>query len=402
MAVHKKIVVNGNLKKANIRLNWEVIIKEIPVDLPKLAVKSIVSIRMQLIGFWQKTLIEFESSEVASLVASKWFVLIRKNLVCVVLTVNDKQIWVPKDCHWALLYILPVGTSAHDLSDLLISYGGKTCFIGRNPGSYVRNQCAIICFENENARLAVVSTIPIFKDVSLCWTSLVLASCTKCEQFGHTTTNCSVGRSSGVHEKRVVSNQDQICLADIYKKKSAPIAHPVSFDGKTWAQVASNISSCVSLSGSLGSGLCSSSVPPLVIPDHLVVSCLSDHLAVLEHSLELLANCVSGILVRLNSFGVISLILSSLAPPPVVSAALSSEVNLDMIVDNALSYSDITPSVTIDAVVNLSASSSKVLTAKVGGLKTKLVTLKASVGSVLDKLNLLCSGLDLSAPMLSQ
>ncbi|KAG9284437.1 hypothetical protein G9A89_023694 [Geosiphon pyriformis] len=371
MAVCEKIVVNSDLKKANIHLNQEVIVKEISVDLLKLAVES--------------ALIEFESSEVASLAASKWSVLMGKDLVHVALTVNNKQTWASRDHHWALLYTLSVGTSAYDLSELLVLYGRRTCFIGCNPGLYVHNQCAIICFENEDVRLAAVSTILIFKGVSLHWASFVLASCIKCEQFGHITINCLVGGSSGVREKRV--------------KKSAPIACPVLFGGKTWTQVASGTSFCVSPSGFPGSGLYSGLVPPLAVSNHLVVSHLNNHLAVLEHSLELLANCVSGILVRLDSFGVVSLVPSSLALPPAVSAALSSEVDSDMIVDNALSSSDITPPITIDAVVDLNASSSKVLTVKVHGLKIKLVALEASVGSVLDKLNLLCSGLGLSAPI---
>ncbi|KAG9303395.1 hypothetical protein G9A89_013721 [Geosiphon pyriformis] len=109
MAVHEKIVVNGNLKKANIHSNREVIIKEIPVDFPKLAVESVFSKFGRI------------SSKVASLVASKWSVLVGKNLVCVVLV------------HQALLYTLLVGTTAHDFSGLLDLYSGKTCVIGHNP-----------------------------------------------------------------------------------------------------------------------------------------------------------------------------------------------------------------------------------------------------------------------------
>ncbi|KAG9287993.1 hypothetical protein G9A89_017588 [Geosiphon pyriformis] len=371
IAVREKIVVNSNFKKTNIRLNWEVVIKEIPVDLPKVTVES--------------AQIEFESSEVTSLVASKWSVLVGKNSVCVALAVCDKQI-----------------TSAYDLSDLLISYGGKTCFIGRNPSSYVHDWCAIISFKNEAARLAAVYIIPIFKGVSLHWASLVLASCTKCEQFGHITVNCSVDESSGIHKKRVVSDHDRVHLAGIYKKKSAPIVCLVLFGGKTWAQVASGTPSCAFPSGSSGSGLHSGLVPPLAVSDPLVVSHLDDHLAVLECSLELLANRVSGILVRLDSFGMVPAVSSFLASSPVASAALGSGVNSNIIVDNALGFSDVTSPITDDAVVDLSASSSKVLTTKVGSLKTKLVTLEASVGSVLDKLNFLCSGLGLSAPTVSQ
>ncbi|KAG9285170.1 hypothetical protein G9A89_004385 [Geosiphon pyriformis] len=192
MAVCKKIVVNGDLIKANIHLNWEVIVKKIPVDLPKLAVESVfskfgrvVSIKMQLIGLWQKALIEFESSEVASLVVFKWSVLMRKGLVCVALAVGDKQMWVLRDQHWALLYTLLVSTTAHDFSGLLNLYSGKTCVIGCNLVTGV----------------------------------------------------CSVGENFGSHGKRVVTNLDRVHLASIYKKKQAPVTRPVSFGSRTWALV---------------------------------------------------------------------------------------------------------------------------------------------------------------------
>ncbi|KAG9302482.1 hypothetical protein G9A89_006446 [Geosiphon pyriformis] len=78
LAISEKILVNDNLRKSSVRSDWEVIVKEISVDLSRLAVESVfskfgkvVSIKMQLIGLWQKALVEFESSEVASLVASK-------------------------------------------------------------------------------------------------------------------------------------------------------------------------------------------------------------------------------------------------------------------------------------------------------------------------------------------
>ncbi|KAG9292058.1 hypothetical protein G9A89_017958 [Geosiphon pyriformis] len=78
MAIGKKILVNDNLRKMDVHSDQEVIVKEIPVDLPRLAVESvfskfgkIVSIKIQLVGFWQKALVEFESSEIASLVVSK-------------------------------------------------------------------------------------------------------------------------------------------------------------------------------------------------------------------------------------------------------------------------------------------------------------------------------------------
>ncbi|KAG9300578.1 hypothetical protein G9A89_000759 [Geosiphon pyriformis] len=88
LAVSKKILVNNELRKVNNHSNQEIVVKEILVNLPKSAVESvfskfdkIVSIRMQLIGLWQKVLVKFESAEIASMVASKWSVLMGKDSV---------------------------------------------------------------------------------------------------------------------------------------------------------------------------------------------------------------------------------------------------------------------------------------------------------------------------------
>ncbi|KAG9292912.1 hypothetical protein G9A89_016274 [Geosiphon pyriformis] len=352
MAINEKILVNDDLRKVNSHSDWEVIVKEIPVDLPKLAVDSaffkfskIVLIKMQLTGFWQKTLIEFELFEVASLVVSKWSVLMGKDSVHVALAVSDKQI-------------------------LLESYGGKTCFIGHNPNSYVHDRCVIICFGDEAFKLAAIGTVPVFKGAGL-----FLASCTRCKQFGHVMINCSLGENSGVRGKRMVSDQDWICLARIYKKKSALIAYPVLFGGKIWVQVAGGFPSCVVLSGLVGAGLHSGLVSPSMMTDSPTISHLNNRLAILEHSLELLTDRIFGILI------------------------MTSDVNSDMIVDTALVSSSTPLSIVHNAVVELSSSSSKVLTAKVGGLEIKLIALKALVGSVLDKLNILCFGSGLSVPL---
>ncbi|KAG9303889.1 hypothetical protein G9A89_005799 [Geosiphon pyriformis] len=355
LAISKKILVNNNLRKSSVCSDWEVIVKKIPVDLFRLAVKSVfskfgkvVSIKMQLIGLWQKAL----------------------DSVHVALAINNKQTW-------ALLYTLSVGINTHDLFCLLESYSGKTCYIGHNSNSYVCDRCAVICFGDKASKLAAIGTVPVFKGVSLRWAGLSLASCTHCKQFGHVMVNCSLGEYSGVRGKRVVSEQDQIHLAGIYKKKSAPIARP--------AQVAGGSSSRVTSSGLVGAGLHSGLVHSSMATDSPTISYLNDRLAILEHSLELLTNCIS--------------VTFSLSLLPAVSETLTSNVDFDMIMDTALVSFGTPPFVIYDAVVKLSSSSSKVLTAKVGGLETKLIALEASVGSVLDKLNILCSGLGLSVPL---
>ncbi|KAG9304316.1 hypothetical protein G9A89_019878 [Geosiphon pyriformis] len=220
MVINEKIIVNNNLKKINNHSDQEIIIKEIPVDLPKLAIEAvfskfgkIISIKMQLIGLWQKALVKFESIKTACLVASKWSVLMGKDSVRVALAISDKKLWILRDCYRTLLYTLLVGTTAHNLSEL----------------------CVVICFESKASKLAAIGSVPVFKGVSLQWAGFFLASCTQYKQFGHIIINCSLGGNSGVCEKQVFFNQDQVYLAGIYKKKLASISHPMFFTGKTWA-----------------------------------------------------------------------------------------------------------------------------------------------------------------------
>ncbi|KAG9300420.1 hypothetical protein G9A89_010045 [Geosiphon pyriformis] len=384
MAISEKILVNNDLRKVNSRSDRRVIIKEIPVDLPKLA------------------LVEYESSEMADLVTARWSVLMGKNSVHVAKANIDKQTWVSRDQHRALLYTLLVGINAHDLSSLLESYGGKTCYIGCNPNSYVRDRCAVICFGNKASKLAAIGTVPVFKNVNLYWAGLSLASCTRCKQFSHVMVNCSLGEYSGVRGRRVVSEQDWICLAGIYKKKSASVTRPVSFGGKTWAQVVGGSPSHMISSDLVGTGLHSGLVPSSMATVSPTVSYLNDWLAILECSLELLTDHISGILVRLESIDLVPVVTPSLSLLPVVSETLSSDVISDMILDTALVLPGTPLSVIHDAVVKLSSSSSKVFTAKVSGLETKLIALEVSIGSVLNKLNILCSGSGLSVLLSSQ
>ncbi|KAG9304125.1 hypothetical protein G9A89_019687 [Geosiphon pyriformis] len=345
MTINEKIMVNNNLRRVNNHSDREVIIKEIPVDLLKSVVEAvfskfgkIVSIKMQLIGLWQKALVEFEFLEVADLVTARWSVLVRKNSVCVAKAVS-------RDRFQALLYILLIGMTAHDLSELIEAYDGKTCFIGCNPTSYVYDQCAVICFESKASKLAAIGLVLVFKGVSLYWAGLSLASCAHCKLFGHIAINCSVGRGSGGHGKCVVTSQDRVRLANIYRKKQVPIVRPVSFSEKTWAQVTGGSPSRVVSLGALGVGLILGS----------------------------------------NAF---SMNLSLSVSP----TAIVSDMDLGLALDSTLlSSASSFPNVG-KSFVDFSPSSSKVLTAKIGSLKSNMMALEALIRLVLGRLDHLCSG----------
>ncbi|KAG9307326.1 hypothetical protein G9A89_017154 [Geosiphon pyriformis] len=283
MAINKKIIVNDGLKKINNCSDQEIIIKEIPIDLLKSMIEAvfskfgkIISIKMQLIGLWQKALVEFESTETACL-----------DSVHVALAISDKKLWILRNHYRTLLYTLLVGITAYNLFELVEAYGGKTCFIGRNPSLYVHNKCAVICFESKAFKLAAIGFVSVFKGVSLQWAGLSLASCIQCKQFGHITINCSL----------VFSDQDRICLAGIYKKKLALIFHSMSFAGKTWAQVAGSLNSRMALSSS-GSG----SLLAMVSPSQFSLD-VNNRFAALEHSLVSLAKQVNKLAKRLNALG---------------------------------------------------------------------------------------------------
>ncbi|KAG9301041.1 hypothetical protein G9A89_015777 [Geosiphon pyriformis] len=318
LTICKKILINDNLRK-------EVIIKEISVNLFKSAIESVFSkfgqvilIRIQLIGLWQKALVKFKSSDVASL-----------------------------DQHQALVYTLPVGTMAHDFSVLVEAFGGKTYFIG--------HRCTVICFEDKASMLAAVGSVPVFKGVSLHWAGLSLACYAKCKQFGHVSEMYSVSGNSGVCEKWVVTDYNWVCLANIYKKKQMPIICPVFF-------VADGSSFLLSSSSLLGTGLSSGT--------KFSIGAWSSSTSADPHD-------VSGIVRKLSFVELVSLLPVSYKLLLAVFTPLAPEVNSDMVLDD-------------------------ILTTKMGGLESKIMSLEALISSVLIKLDYLCSGSGSLLPFSSQ
>ncbi|KAG9297440.1 hypothetical protein G9A89_020841 [Geosiphon pyriformis] len=341
-AVPDKTLVNNEVRKINKHLDREVIIKKIPVDLSKSAVVSvffrfdkIVSVRIQLIGLWQKVWVEFESLDVASMVAAKWLVFMGKD-------------------------------------SLLAFYGGRTCFIGHNPVSYACNRCAVVCFNSKELRNNAI-------------TGLFLACCAKCDQFGHVFDDCFMGENSDAHRKRVVTFHDQVRLT-------------MFFGGKTWAQVASSSPACSFFLSSLNVGVVLGTNTSHITSAPFDVSGFNDYLASLEHSLELVVDQVSDILKKLGSVNPVPLPSVSHVSPLVVSNSLTLDFVSDMVLDGVLAPL-VFPLLKVDIVFfDFSPSSSKVLTTKVCGLESKMVALEVLIHLVLAKLDLLGSGLGIKVP----
>ncbi|KAG9289806.1 hypothetical protein G9A89_015386 [Geosiphon pyriformis] len=193
-AVNAKILVNTNLKKSSGWLDRTVVIKEILIGMLAEAVHTALSefgvvraIKMQLIGLWQKTVVDFKQSDQADLVAAEWSILIGKDAA----------------------------------------------------------RCTVVCFNSAESLNAVVGTMPVLKNANLRWSCLISAKCAKCEKLSYTSLGCVIGGkfSSGNLSRKAFSNTDKSRLAAIYAKRSAPVAHLVSFGDLSWAKVARGSSS---------------------------------------------------------------------------------------------------------------------------------------------------------------
>ncbi|KAG9303976.1 hypothetical protein G9A89_005886 [Geosiphon pyriformis] len=342
------VVVNTNLKcPINNRTNQAIVLKKIPVGTSIEAVctaisefELIKSIKMQLVGLWQKTIIKLEDQIQADLLMAKWSVLIGKDAVHVAWADVDKQTWDAKDEFKTLLYILPMGTTTHDLWDFIGSVGGKTCVIECSSVSYVWARCATVCFDSEDSLIQTMANTPVIKGVGLCWSRLTAALCSICS---HTSLAChTAGASSSPKSKRApLSAQYQLHLAKIYEKKSAPISHPLAFGGKTWASMVSKPLPLVSFSGSAQSGSVSYGKPLPTVSGEL-----EDCLKNIESSLVSLAKQISELAKRLDLF---VLAVSQPSPGcqlPVTPLSQNQEEDIVMGVNSDDATSDKTAAIT--------------------------------------------------------
>ncbi|KAG9297113.1 hypothetical protein G9A89_019394 [Geosiphon pyriformis] len=259
-------------------------------------------------------------------------------------------------------------------------------------------------FESKNTMESVYYTELIFGDVKLSWARLDLVHCKRCGFLGYSALKCgaplvSTFKSSKVARK-TTSKEHHLQLAKLYVKKTVSISHPATFGDKSWAQVMLLNSSsngslfCMVSSMFFGGGLFPNARIFSVISVLSSDSVLCNYLSSLECFLELLADQVSNILKKLSYIELVLLASSLFVPPFIASISLVVDMNSDMTLNDALIDLIFLPVVVIDAVADISLSSSKVLTTKARGLESKMVALKMLVESVLERLDQLCSGLD--------
>ncbi|KAG9304950.1 hypothetical protein G9A89_003119 [Geosiphon pyriformis] len=358
LAKKNGIIVNINVKKQRTILNQTVIIKKILMDMPKEIIVTVVfkfgnikSIKVQLIGMWLKTV-------------------------------------TSRDQFRALLFTLLVGTTAHDLGILLDRTGGKTCVINYslNSGNWIC--CAVIGFGSEEDLESAYHTEPIFGGIKLFWARLDLVYYKRYRHFGHSVLECNVPMMTTSKSlkfvKKSILDKCHLQLAKLYTKKSVSISYSVAFGGKSWVQV---VLLAFFSGGSyfiFGSGFGSSvhSVlsnkrSKLVVQN---VSSINDYLVLLKHSLKLLADQVLDIVRKLNLVDLVPLASVSLLFSSAVVVLLSSDLDLNMILDISQMFPITSSSVVVNMFSTLSLSSSKIFTIKVGSLKLKLVALETSVG----------------------
>ncbi|KAG9292133.1 hypothetical protein G9A89_005277 [Geosiphon pyriformis] len=306
-------------------------IKKISIDTPKEMIITAVSkfgqiklIKIQLIGLWQKAVVEFaELKQAVSLAA--------------------------KDQFKTLLFTLPVGTTVYNLGNLLDGASRKSCIINHSLETGNRFRCAVVGFEFNEMLESAFHTEPIL----------------------------GVGR--------------------LYAKKDVPIARLVAFGSKLWVQVVSLILSSNNSHfgfdpgfGSLSSG--ASDViglsPHMILASTSLEACLAS----LEHSVEFLVDKISGIVSKLDNLVLVPSTLTFSSQNLVVSVMANVGFDSDMALDDPKPVLFLSPLV-LFSTSDLGSSSSRILTSKVDCLKSKLMALEASVCSVLEKLDQMCTGL---------
>ncbi|KAG9306177.1 hypothetical protein G9A89_016081 [Geosiphon pyriformis] len=370
LARENNVIVNSNLKRQEICSDQAVVIKKIPMDMPKEIIVTTVS------KFGQ-AVVEFAELSQADWLAAKWSFLIGKDSVCVAKAVGD----------------------FHDLGDLLTGTGGKTCIINHSLDTGNRVCCAVVCFENDEVLESVFCTEHIFGGVRLFWARLDLVRCEWYGKLGYSVLeyNAEISTPPKLSKlfKRVVSDEDRLQLAKLYVKKSVSISQPAAFGGRSWAQVVSLISLSNSPHFGFSSGFGFSSDASGVVgyssPVVPVYSFLETCLASLERSLELFTDRVSGIVNKLDNLNLVPMALTSSSQPLVIPVMANVEFGSDMVLDNSKSV--VLPLSSVSSgVLNLGSSSSKILTSKVGCLELKLMALEALVCLVLEKLDQMCAG----------
>ncbi|KAG9297049.1 hypothetical protein G9A89_000428 [Geosiphon pyriformis] len=377
LAEEKGIKVNSDLKRQGIRSDQAVMIKKIPMDMPKDIIVA------------TKAVVEFAKLGQTEQLASKWSFLIGKNSVHVAKAVRDHDIWASRDCFRALLFTLLVGTTAHNLSNLLNRTGGRTCIINHSLNTGNRVRCTVVGFESENDLNSAFLIEPVFGGVHLSWARLDLVRCGKCGHLGHSALEYNVSDMSSsdllsFFNKRRAPNVDCLQLAKLYAKKN--VVSLASPSGGSPSGSGLGVGFSPPMTSDLGGGLPSSTIAN---------SSLNARLVSLEHSLKLLAKQVSGIVRKLSFVELVPMVPSFGAPLLVGSVLLAPVLDSNMALNGKLAL--FTPH---SSSVNLGAgfmlSSLKVLTTKVGGLESKMSALKASIVDHynFDGVQVFISGLD--------
>ncbi|KAG9289144.1 hypothetical protein G9A89_022453 [Geosiphon pyriformis] len=147
LARERKIIVNSDLKKQGIHLNWTVIIKKILMNMPKEIIIITVS--------------EF----------ADWYMAEGCGRICRIGTGKVTGIKM------ALLFILPVETIVHNFGTLLEGTGEKTCVINYSLETDNQNCCTIVSFESKNELESAFHTESIFGGIRLSWARLDLVWC---------------------------------------------------------------------------------------------------------------------------------------------------------------------------------------------------------------------------------
>ena len=206
---------------------------------------EINTIRMNTIGMWQTTNIEFTNQQDYQTVSQKWAVPFKADLVRIFPFIRTNECKRERDRFTLKLTNLPPGTIGYDLNNIIKRSNAKTCYISRNR-NYTRKQYAVLSFKDQEDQDQAFNVTHSLGNTELTWTTMDTKLCAICSQQDYLAAQCNIKKQT--QERRQVRHQLADRHGHLYQKYKPAgttamrrfLANQQQFQGRSFTSVAAN------------------------------------------------------------------------------------------------------------------------------------------------------------------
>src|SRR3954454_18258068 len=152
---------------------------------------TITNIQMHTRDLWQHAFITYDNPDAIKLFYTTWSRYIYNDCVRVYPACLSSEEVKARNEFRAKLTNLPFGTSARDLTDILLASKAKACYIPRS-NNYKPRPFAILYFESANDLKNAINNDYAFGDNELQWRAADSKCCHKCGSVDHIVMKCPI------------------------------------------------------------------------------------------------------------------------------------------------------------------------------------------------------------------